>query len=70
MNRIRTLRDARFRVEAVQAAQDHEQAHALEDALFRDMLKSIADGDALDPPALLASVALRTLEIDFPRWCA
>lgn len=53
----------------VKAARDPATAHELEDQLMRDVLKIIATGD-LSPPeaAKLASIALKSSELDFPRW--
>lgn len=62
------------RVEAI-AAQEHasgvwddETAHGMEDALWADVLRAIAAGDA-DAPAL-ARAALTTQEMNFSRWTA
>jgi hypothetical protein len=45
---------------------DPSQSHYEADALYRDVLKAIADG-AADAP-LLASRALRVEELDLTRW--
>ena len=49
-------------------ANDAEAAHGAEDDLWQDVLTAIKDGapEAAD----LASEALKTREIDFPRWYA
>lgn len=50
-------------------ARDPESAHAAEDALYRDVLRAIASGECTNP-RLLASAALESQEVSFPRWCA
>ena len=48
----------------------HVQAGiALEDRLYVHVLLSIANGKCKNP-AKLASAALKSSELDFPRWCA
>jgi hypothetical protein len=60
----------RERVEAIrEAAEDDEFAHGLEDSLYEDILRAIADGRCLDPVAC-ATEALKTRDINFARWCA
>ncbi len=48
---------------------DDESAHSEEDTIHRDVLRAIAEGSAADPRAC-ASEALKSLAIDFHRWCA
>lgn len=50
-------------------ARDDEHAHLKEDALYRNLLKAIADGTCNDP-AGCAKLALTSAEIDFSRWYA
>lgn len=46
-------------------ADDDEQAHALEDELHQDVLKYFAaTGNSV------AAEALKSLDIEFSRWCA
>lgn len=47
---------------------DDELAHSMEDALWEDVLRAIADG--APNAAELAKAALATKELDFARWCA
>lgn len=47
---------------------DPEGAHGMEDDLYEDILRGIVAGDA--DVASIAKEALKTKEIDFPRWCA
>lgn len=55
---------------AKSASSDDEQAHALEDDLYRDVLKVIAQTSS-DPQArALAAEAIKTTEIGFERWYA
>lgn len=66
-----TLKEAVVWVEKVKAAMDDddpEKAHALEDDLHVAVLQRVAQ----EPGELgeLARVALGTLELEFPRWCA
>lgn len=58
------------RVEEIRACSgDAEAAHSLEDNLHISVLQDIADG--ADPnPSESAKAALKTLDIDFERWCA
>jgi hypothetical protein len=41
--------------------------HAMEDTLYRDVLRAIAEGRC-DEPAACALEALRADGLDFPRW--
>lgn len=50
-------------------AGDDERAHGAEDELHQALLRSIADGTCENPKACAAE-ALKTLDIDFARWCA
>lgn len=50
-------------------AYDAELAHSAEDDLHKAVLKAIAAGRCADPAAC-AHEALKTDEIEFPRWCA
>ncbi len=50
-------------------AGDDEEAHSEEDALHREVLRAVAEGQAEDPAAC-ARHALTTQEIKFARWCA
>jgi hypothetical protein len=47
---------------------DPEEAHGLEDALWSDVLRAIAEG--AENPRELAAEALTTEDIAFPRWYA
>lgn len=66
-----TVDDARAWVARIRdVADDAESAHGMEDALWVEVLRTIASG-ATERPSGLALAALATLEIDFPRWwCA
>lgn len=55
--------------EIVEARDDAEKAHSLEDDLHQDVLRAIAAGDAANPAAL-AKLALTTKFIPFKRWYA
>ena len=48
---------------------DDECAHSEEDRIHQLVLKAIANGDALLPNQC-AREALKTLDLDFERWCA
>ncbi|MFH8751111.1 hypothetical protein ACH4GK_31775 [Streptomyces rimosus] len=66
---VSRVRD-RIALIAKRASSDDEQAHALEDDLYRDVLKVIAQTSS-DPLArTLAAEAIKTAEIDFERWYA
>lgn len=54
--------------EIASVADDAEVAHDREDGLWASVLTAIADGSA--DPAGLARAALKTQDLDFPRWCA
>lgn len=58
--RIRDIRKYR--------AQD-DVAHEMEDNLYREVLRSIAEGTAEDPKEM-ARLALTTDDIQFARWTA
>ncbi len=51
------------------SAGDDEGAHGMEDKLHQDVLQAIAMGTC-DDPVGCATEALKTLSIDFARWCA
>lgn len=60
------------RVEEIRVvAHDAEQAHGLEDDLYRDVLQAIFDGQ-LNPrhARLAAGLALLTQDLGFSRWAA
>ena len=58
------------RVEKIRAmACDDETAHSAEDTLHQDVLSAIAEGRCANPQSC-ARAALKTLEINFARWCA
>lgn len=62
-----TVDDVRERVENIrQAAFDDEAAHGMEDELYAEVLKAIANG--ADNPEKLAAEALKTEKIEFSRW--
>lgn len=48
---------------------DDERAHSHEDTLHQAVLLAIAERTCDDPQAC-AKEALRTLDLDFSRWCA
>lgn len=50
------------------AKHDDQYAHSLEDELHQDVLLAIATFDCGNPAAL-AKEALKTLDINFYRWC-
>lgn len=63
------VQEIKDEVEAIRAdASDDERAHGNEDVLHQRVLRAIADG--ADNAPELAREALRTLDIDFSRWCA
>jgi hypothetical protein len=49
-------------------AWDAENAHSQEDDLYDRVLRAVARGD--ENARALAREALKTNDIDFPRWCA
>ncbi len=61
-----TVETIRERVELIRAqADDDERAHSAEDQLHQDVLRHFAEaGNSL------AAEALKSLDIDFARWCA
>lgn len=48
---------------------DPERAHTEEDSLHQAVLLVIASGTC-DDPVECARAAVKTLDLDFPRWCA
>ena len=63
-----TVKDVEARVERIASlSHDPEAAHIAEDQLYRDVLKSIAEGICNDP-AGCARAALKTGDLGFPRW--
>lgn len=64
-----TVAAVRARVEDIRAsAGDDEAAHGMEDQLFESVLRAVADGHPQS--VAMAKAALRSLELDFERWCA
>ncbi|MEK5308355.1 hypothetical protein [Bacillus sp. FSL M8-0326] len=64
-----TADDVRKRVEDIRReaeAEDDETAHGMEDDLYAEVLKAIANG--ADSPEKLAAEALKTEKIEFYRW--
>ncbi len=65
-----TRNDAERRVEEIRAlAGDADAAHTAEDALRRDFIKWVSEGEATNAQEI-ARMILSTDDIDFPRWCA
>lgn len=63
------LEEIRTRVARIEANRDDDEtAHSQEDDLYTDVLRAIADG--APNASELAREALRTVDIDFARWCA
>lgn len=64
-----TVKEVENRVELIKGmAHDPDVAHGEEDQLRLEVLQAIVAGH--DTPAGLAKAALKTGEIDFPRWTA
>lgn len=64
-----TLAEVRERVAALREnSADYEAAHGDEDRLHRQVLRAVVEQhpDAVE----MARVALETVDIDFPRYCA
>jgi len=49
--------------------EDHETAHSLEDTLFHDFILHICE-TGTEEQKKLASLVLKTKNIEFKRWCA
>ncbi len=72
MSETLTIEDIETDVAAIQAAADEgddEKAHSLENSLFENVLRAIADGSVEDPEDV-AQAALASCDIDFARRCA
>lgn len=68
-----TIQDVKERVEKIAAMRDDpEAAHSEEDALYAELLASAGLGtpETIEHMQELAAEALRTKDMDFPRWCA
>jgi len=67
-----TVADVERAVKKIGAvARDPEDAHSQEDALHCLVLSAIAAGDVADEDVrAVAAAAIKTKDIDFPRWCA
>ena len=66
-----TLLDVEKRVGEIKnkvIERDYEYAHSMEDDLYVDVLKAIAAGTRNSKQ--MAEAALKTQELDFPRWYA
>lgn len=65
-----TVEQVRERVAEIEASVgDDETAHGMEDRLYLDLLRAIAEGRCADPAACAAE-AIKADELDFARWCA
>ena len=70
MNAPRDVDEVRAVVDLIhEASADPEVAHGLEDGLYQDVLRAIADGTAVDPQEM-AREALDAQSIPFDRWMA
>jgi restriction endonuclease Mrr len=56
------------RIEELAKEGDDQAAHELEDSLYIDVLRAIANG--AENPSKLAKEALKAHEIDYTRWYA
>ena len=70
-----TIDDIRAEVEKIRAMAgspnyDNEEAHCMEDALYKAVLRAIADSDDADTMKAMAAEALKASEIEFSRWYA
>ena len=67
---IVTVRDVQARLEEIKRRQDFDdEAHALTDDLWADVLGAIAEGRCSDPAAV-ARAALLSEDFEFSRWYA
>lgn len=70
------VKDVEMRVQRIrEIAADDESAHGEEDQLHQDVLAEIVrqgkePEDGASSPFALAEAALKTVEIEFARWCA
>lgn len=66
------LEEIEQQVESIrQCAGDYEGAHAMEDKLYKRVLRAIADGEVpAHQAAEAARAALKAEAIEFPRYCA
>lgn len=65
-----TLNEIKTWVTAIDAVSDDaEKAHGEEDELYKELLEFFSL-NAPSPFQELASEALKTKELQFPRWCA
>jgi len=67
-----TVSDIEKRVALIDVAKsDPEKAHSAQDDLWLEVLQHISQYPlAYGHAAQIAQAALKTEEIDFPRWCA
>ena len=64
------IKQIEARIAAIYAVQsDDEEAHIMEDELWEDVLRAIANNE-VDSPSTAAYLALTTKNIKFARWCA
>lgn len=69
--RFSTIKGIRsFIADLAEMAGDAESAHSAEDQLHQGVLAIIANGEHDDSAAALAREALKSRDLDFPRWCA
>ena len=64
------LKEAKARVGDIKKGKDDDElAHGLEDKLYADFVRYIANGGKKDLRKI-ANELLKTEDIDFARWCA
>ncbi|QBJ94514.1 hypothetical protein D0Z67_29545 (plasmid) [Streptomyces seoulensis] len=62
------MQEINERVAQIAASGDDEEQHGMEDSLYEDVLKAIAEG--APNASELAAAALKTKDMDFSRWYA
>ena len=68
--KIKRVNEVKKWVDSIKdSRRDFEAAHVLEDVLYLKILRGIAAGTCEDPQQV-AKEAIKTQDINFPRYCA
>lgn len=68
--KIKRVNEVKKQVDSIKdSRRDFEAAHVLEDELYLKILRGIAAGTCEDPQQV-AKEAIKTQDINFPRYCA
>ncbi len=68
--RVKDIHDVLDKIKFKTKIDDYEAAHGLEDTLYENVLRAIAEGTHQEHPSSLAREALKSKQIEFERVCS